>query len=524
MGRHGFSRSMAGCLSVLSRGDDAGAAWSVLGASDVPKRAALAKQARRLLEFGMEATIESMRKIRPAESLAVGATISAGEYALPAPCCTAEPCVQPEGSGALWSPPLPVAGRSTPRHPNPIAIIDTAVRAAAGSRGGSTSVQLPAFTGLSRPPSAVVAQSAAGLLADGASLLPSTFDARFTNPCWRCNSSSSSASAGPDPALCCLPFAHILGVSKCGTTDLHSRLASHTSILRSANKGPHWWDEPHTLPWYLNLFSSGARALASGSAPTDSIFIDASSNTLSFTGVGVRGERRHRVTIPHVLAWLQPSVRLLLMLREPSARYYSAYWYYDKRYKIYSRFGPTGAASFDAMATADIAVFDRCRASGATARRCARQHFHEAQQLIKGLYSVSLEPWLGVFPPSQMLILRLEDYEANLAAHLRAVLAFLSLSKPPRATWQRMLAQKRANKGAYRHAGGKAMLASTQAKLRTFYAPFNEDLARLVGDQNYLEWHAGGNGSEAASHQAMLTPGSARAGRRRASQHRSVEL
>ena len=36
-----------------------------------------------------------------------------------------------------------------------------------------------------------------------------------------------------------------------------------------------------------------------------------------------------------------------------------------------------------------------------------------------------------VFPPSQLLILRLEDYERDLPSHLAAVLAFLALPTPP---------------------------------------------------------------------------------------------
>eukprot|EP00965_Chrysotila_dentata_P138235 4572480-Pleurochrysis_carterae.AAC.3 len=46
------------------------------------------------------------------------------------------------------------------------------------------------------------------------------------------------------PQLCCLPFAHLLGVSKSGTTDLYQRLVMHPRVLASRNKGPHFWDEP----------------------------------------------------------------------------------------------------------------------------------------------------------------------------------------------------------------------------------------------------------------------------------------
>lgn len=61
------------------------------------------------------------------------------------------------------------------------------------------------------------------------SLLPP----RYRNPCWQ----------GAEGKLRCLPYFQILGVSKCGTTDLYHRLSKHPDLFESANKGPHFWDE-----------------------------------------------------------------------------------------------------------------------------------------------------------------------------------------------------------------------------------------------------------------------------------------
>ena len=63
------------------------------------------------------------------------------------------------------------------------------------------------------------------------------------------------------------------------------------------------------------------------------------------------------------------------------------------------------------------------------------------------------------------------------AAHLRTVLAFLSLNKPPRSMWRRMMAQPRAN----RHAPGREpALIDTHRQLRTFYAEYNEQVRMEV--------------------------------------------
>ena len=90
--------------------------------------------------------------------------------------------------------------------------------------------------------------------------LPEFFSSRFKNPCWF-----------RDRTLHCIPYYHILGVSKCGTTDIYNRLIKHPHIYESLNKGPHWWDE---CPWplkgactappkgdfdgYINLFSKAS--------------------------------------------------------------------------------------------------------------------------------------------------------------------------------------------------------------------------------------------------------------------------
>ncbi|KAL1514621.1 hypothetical protein AB1Y20_003715 [Prymnesium parvum] len=333
-----------------------------------------------------------------------------------------------------------------------------------------------------------LARVAAAHLRDGGDLLPSEFDRRFRSPCWRCNLSAPSAEQ-----LCCLPYAHILGVSKCGTTDLYARLALHPEVLPSENKGPHFWDEPHELRWYLRLYERSAARLLRGQAPRSGVLLDASSNTLTFSGIGIRGEPRPSppLLLPQVMAWLQPALKLLVMLREPAARYYSAYTYYNRRYRIYESYGPQGPRSFGRMALADMRRFDECRRTH-SARRCGRSLFYQAQQLVKGLYSLFLRDWVCSFPPPQLLVIRLEDYEAAPRVHLAAVIGFLSLSPIKGRRWERMLSRPRANAQRAGTAAGtrgpSGLPDETRALLSAFYAPFNEELAALMGGEERFLW------------------------------------
>ena len=75
------------------------------------------------------------------------------------------------------------------------------------------------------------------------------------------------------------------GVSKCGTTDLYKKLLVLPHVQESRNKGPHFWDEAHDFSWYLDLYADVAVA-----TQTDPLAVsaDASSNTFTYAGVGIR--------------------------------------------------------------------------------------------------------------------------------------------------------------------------------------------------------------------------------------------
>jgi N-acetylgalactosamine 4-sulfate 6-O-sulfotransferase len=66
----------------------------------------------------------------------------------------------------------------------------------------------------------------AGLSPDVFVLLPKQYNPEHKNPCW----------GGLGPGLSCLPYFNIIGVSKCGTTDLYHRLTLYKQILAASNK------------------------------------------------------------------------------------------------------------------------------------------------------------------------------------------------------------------------------------------------------------------------------------------------
>ena len=287
--------------------------------------------------------------------------------------------------------------------------------------------------------------------------------------------------------LFCIPYFHIIGVSKCGTTDLYRRLSLHPHMAPSRNKGPHFWDESHTIDWYLRLYDYSVSFIEQ--QPSRAILGDASSNTLTFSGIGVRNDRRTPVSLPTVLAALQPALRLVAVLRNPVDRLYSSFYYYGHYVK---RFG-ADANGFHKFAQAQVAAYaDNCPA-GATARACSIAGYGHAEQLTKGLYAMFLPDYFAAFPRQQLLVLRSEDYGADIGAGVASVMAHIGLEQPPAAVWAAMVSKERSNSrrrnGQSRGGSAGEMLPETRRLLIAFYRVHNEALAELLGDRRYLSWN-----------------------------------
>ncbi|KAG1676849.1 hypothetical protein FOA52_010358 [Chlamydomonas sp. UWO 241] len=225
--------------------------------------------------------------------------------------------------------------------------------------------------------------------------LPEFFSSRTKNPCWFQNKT-----------LRCIPYYHIIGVSKCGTTDIYNRLVKHPHIYESLNKGPHWWDE---CPWplkgactappngdfegYIDLFAEAAKKIQHDTA---GITGEASSNTFtSARGVFYRGPRMTEdmdVNIAQLMREASPFLRLIMIFRNPVERYYSAFYYY--RWWKKDEPEPT-PEDFHTEAERDVATWNTCvEKSGVP--HCVKRY--NPQQLVKGRYSEFRGKWLDVLP------------------------------------------------------------------------------------------------------------------------------
>uniref|UniRef100_A0A7S0N6V6 Sulfotransferase n=1 Tax=Chlamydomonas leiostraca TaxID=1034604 RepID=A0A7S0N6V6_9CHLO len=313
--------------------------------------------------------------------------------------------------------------------------------------------------------------------------LPQAYNASFKNPCWYNKSGQVK----------CLPYFQILGVSKCGTTDLYHRLSKHPQMFESLNKGPHWWDECSwplrgacTAPpkgdfdGYVSLYARAAAAFAGGEP--QGITGEASSNTYTAANkVYLRGPAWDRadlqVSMPDLMWESSPWLRNIIIFRDPVDRYYSAFYYY----RWWKKDEPTpGPQEFHDTVVSEIKEWTDCVAAHGQPH-CVR-HYHP-QQLVKGMYAEFLSDWLRVWPKEQLLILRNEDYKVAQREHMEVVFNFLGLRALSEPEWAKVMTMPARNKNSDKYA---PMWAETRKILDDFYAPFNARLAKMMADDRYL--------------------------------------
>jgi N-acetylgalactosamine 4-sulfate 6-O-sulfotransferase len=250
---------------------------------------------------------------------------------------------------------------------------------------------------------------------------------------------------------------------------------------------------------YVSLFDSLAQRVASSPALLSA---DASSNTLTAGGVWRRGHHPvGDVTIGELMFEAAPYTRCIVMLREPGERLFSAFHYYRRMYGGTAGAAPASPQDFAEHVSKSIAAWDACVAAhNGDVAPCVRQF--EPQQLIKGMYAQFFADWVPRFPADQFLVLRLEDYSGDMKRHLEAVFAFAGLRTPSEAEWGAIVGAPRANTRtsgpggrrslAGEHVAPEPMLPETRTALTAFYAPFNEALATLLGDERFAWRDAGG--------------------------------
>ena len=187
--------------------------------------------------------------------------------------------------------------------------------------------------------------------------IPANYSGNFRNPCWYDFYQTYTNPQIPTSRLCtyslwtwlnhvqaeqvlrqvksfgekhlyCLPALFVSAFPKCATSTLYEMITQHPLVATNLCKESSFWNifiyekgrehvkRMHPL-WYLNRFSQSIQYIESNPL---SIMLDASPvYTLSFTD--------KFCMLPILLKRVLPEAQFILIMRNPSKRFFSHYWY-----------------------------------------------------------------------------------------------------------------------------------------------------------------------------------------------------
>lgn len=254
----------------------------------------------------------------------------------------------------------------------------------------------------------------------------------------------------------------IIGTQKSGTTTLFYLLNQHPKLAGSWPKEMHYFSRKDTpnLDWYRSHFTSFKK---------NPLFFEASPNYIFHEFVAVK------------LSKLYPSIKLIVVLRNPIERAYSAWnMYYDhfKKGKLRERL-PRVSSEQENLMYKQLTE----NRTYPTFKECIDMEMDQIQKadpeginfLRKGLYYNQISVYLKYFDMSQLLILGIKDLKHPQDC-VDKVLNFLKVQDS--GSWVVKNAKVK-NKRSYK----ERISDSDRAFLNAFYEKPNQQLTNLLNYQ-----------------------------------------
>jgi len=245
-----------------------------------------------------------------------------------------------------------------------------------------------------------------------------------------------------------LPDFIIIGAQRSGTTSLYNYLAAHPHILPALMKEVHFFDLAFHkgLSWYRANFplapaKKGQPRMITGEASAYYIF---------------------HPHVPSRIATIFPSIKLILLLRNPVDRAYSHYQHEVKLGIEHLSF-EEAIEQESARLTGDLEKLIRDETYSSFNHR----HF---SYLSRGRYIDQLKHWTRIFPKEQILMIKSEEFFESPQKSLSKVMNFLYLPD-----WH-FSGFKVHNQLQYH-----GMKPETRDRLSAYFDPFNQALGEYVG-------------------------------------------
>ena len=255
----------------------------------------------------------------------------------------------------------------------------------------------------------------------------------------------------PTAALRAVPDVLIAGASRSGTTSLHRALLTHPSMVPPIlTKGVHYFDVEYARgpAWYRTHFP--LRATVARRPGTPLVFESS-------------GYYMYHPEAPRRIAETLAGVRIVVMLRDPVERAYSAFKHEHAR-----GFEPVEVFE-DALALEPERLTGEVERIRADVAYVSRAHRHQSY-VHRGQYAEQLEVLFGLFGRDRVHVLFSEDFFATPAAEYERLLGFLGLPVVHPAAYEQFNARR-----------GSALAPATRAALEAHFAPHDAALAALTG-------------------------------------------
>jgi hypothetical protein len=251
----------------------------------------------------------------------------------------------------------------------------------------------------------------------------------------------------------CLPDYIIVGAQKAGTTSLWAYLSEHPLVAAPITKEVSFFDVNfhRGINWYRMHFPHRERGHAS----------------LAATGQIATGESTpyymFHPLVPERIAATLPSVKIIILLRDPVDRAFSHYQLKIKRRHETLTFEEAIDAEAGRLAGEHEKILDN-------PPYYSRAH-DRFSYLARGLYLEQILRWQQLFPPDQLLILESGDLFRRTSEVFERTLDFLGI--PP--------GQPRQFGNRYPGNYKEKMSPAMQRKLAEYFSPHNERLYAHLG-------------------------------------------
>ncbi|MEU5567049.1 sulfotransferase family protein [Micromonospora musae] len=259
-----------------------------------------------------------------------------------------------------------------------------------------------------------------------------------------------------------LPDFLIIGTKRGGTTSLWNYLVQHPLVPRLFpawnTKASHYFEENWRRgePWYRSHFPTQRQRETLASRHGGPARVGEAAPLYMF----------HPLAAQRVAA-LMPSVRLIVLLRDPVERAYS-HWKERRTHGI------------EPLDFADALAAEEERIAGERERLIAEPEYHSERHdwytyRARGRYLEHLEPWLARFDPDQFLFLPSENLYRDARATYRRTLDFLGLPHHDLPEFK-----------VYNDRRSAPLDPEVREELTAYYQPHNDALRRRLGLD--LDW------------------------------------